>query len=127
MDAHGGSEQHGVAGAREPRGVAYHLVHDVSVRARDLDHGDLGRVSRERIRDHRPVLPDQHDAAKPRPDRGHERVEGRALGQPAGDPDHRVVGTQRSERRVRVGRLAVVDVGDAVDVGDLRDPVRVRA
>ena len=44
----------------------------------------------------------------------HQVVEPGALGQPAGDPDDRVVGLQRGLGGVRVGGLGVVDPGDAV-------------
>ncbi len=50
-DAQPGREQDGVAGARERGGGAHDVVHGSSVGAVDLDHGDIGRVSRERLAD----------------------------------------------------------------------------
>ena len=75
--------------------------------------------------DHVAVLADQDDGAEPVVDGGDQVLEPGALGQPAGDPDHRVVGLQGGLGRVRVGGLGVVDPGHAAGLGDDLDAVAV--
>ena len=54
----------------------------------------------------------------------HERLDAAFLGHAAGNPDQPVVADQRPLRRLGVGRLAVVDEGDAVDGDDTLLAVR---
>ena len=89
--------------------------------------GTSGACRESASRDHVAVAAEQHHAPQPVADRDHEVVEAGALGQPAGDPHHGVVGLQRGLGGVRVGGLGVVDPGDAVDLGDRGDPVAVGA
>ena len=109
----GGGQQHGVAGDGEPRSDPNCPIHHTSVGVRDLHDGDLGRVSRECLGDSAPGPRPMRTAARSRSAGAeHELVEGRALGQAAGDPHDGVERDQRGGRGVRVGRLRVVDVGD---------------
>ena len=111
------------AGSASRGGRGDDVLHGSSVGAGHLDHGDLGRVSRQRRGEQRAVGPQQHDAAEPVADRRHQLVEVLALRQPAGDPHHRVVREQRAHRGVRVRRLRVVDVAHAAHLARIGDPV----
>ena len=126
---HGGTsrrEQHGVARAGELCGRVDDAIHRCSsLPVADLDDGHIGRVSRKRVGDHLPVPAEEYGAAQPTADRLDEVVEARPLGQPARDPHDGLVGLQRAHGGVRVGGLAVVDPGDAVGLGHLRDAVAV--
>ncbi len=55
---------------------------------------------------------------------GLEPIEARLLGAAAEDPVDRLVAGERLLRGVGVGRLAVIDIGDAADGGDQLLPVR---
>ena len=68
----------------------------------------------ERRGEHRRVAADQQRAGDAREER-RQRLDAAFLGQAAGDPDQPVVAGQRTRGGVGVGRLAVVDEGDAVD------------
>ena len=54
-----GGEQHDVARQGERGGGSHDTIHRPSVRVRDLDHGDIRRVSGQRLRDLLPVGADQ--------------------------------------------------------------------
>ena len=130
-----GSQQHRVAGSGEPGGCLHDPLHraasvlqsGLSLVAARVDDGHIGRVSRKGVGDDVAVAAEQHDAAQPAADGGHQVVEAGALGEPAGDPHDGVVGLERGLGGVRVGGLGVVDPGDVVGHGDGGDPVAVEA
>ena len=101
--------------------------HDrLSVIRDHLEHGQLGRVSRERGRRARLRSTPITIAARSRAAwRGDERVDVDALEQPADDPHDPAEAAQRRLGGVRVRRLRVVDPADAAGDGDHLDAVRV--
>ena len=64
-----------VAALSEPLACADHAVHEVSLLVAELDHGDVGRVSRQRLRHHRTVPAEQDRTPEPAPGALHEVVE----------------------------------------------------
>jgi hypothetical protein len=130
------SQQHGVAGGRQPGGGLDHPPHDLLRPTRCARHGPIVAagdlhdrhrrgVSRERADQFGTVAAQDDDAGQPRGHRGDQRIDVGTLEQTAGDPHDAGVGGQRGAGRVRVGGLAVVDV---VDPADGRHPhVAVRA
>ena len=122
----GGGEQYDVPVTRDPGRQFDDPCHDLfSLIGLDLEHRHRGRVSRER-REHRlAVDADDDRRLRARPASGHQFGDVHALEQTADDPDGARVGGERGCRGVRIGRLGVIDPGDAVDDLDHLDAVRV--
>ncbi|MFN3612900.1 hypothetical protein, partial [Tepidimonas sp.] len=80
-------------------GAGDDTIHGPSVRVRHVDHGDIGRVSGERLRDRRAVAPEEHHRPQPAGGATDEVVDVGPLEQPTGDPDAVYVCRERGRRQ----------------------------
>ena len=109
---------------RYRRSGGHDHFHLVSLGPHDLDHADIGGVSRECIGHFVPTRSDDDHGAQPSCRAAYDVIEGNALAEATGDPHDRVERMQRRRGRVRAGCLRVIDKSHAVDARDLGDPVR---
>ena len=94
FDYHCGHDGIRVGTRRQPDGesrVAAVFAHHCIVPRHHVHHGNIGRVSRERVLDHTSVTPEKDSAGESRADFAHQLVDAGSLEQTACNPDDAIV------------------------------------
>ncbi len=124
------SQQHGVPRPGHARCSVHRRVHHCghrpSVGPTGIVDGDCGRVSANCLGHLVPTVADRHHGPQPAGRGGDQFVEGQALAEAPGDPDHAVVRGQGRRGGMRVGGLGVVHPRDAGTAQNGGVSVRVR-